>query len=157
MNDQTIPTNHGRQEDVRFVSGHGRYTADIVPENSLYAVFLRSYVAAGTITRLDCRAARAAPGVVAVLTADEAAADGVGQMIWTGAPVRDDGGSTPDSPRPTLSGAEIRHLGEPVAMVAIRLILCLKIAFMRCFCAVMLLPVPSPTLTVGRRVRRLVC
>jgi len=117
MNDQTIPAPRGRQEDIRFVSGHGRYTADIVPENSLYAVFLRSTVAAGTITRLDCGAARAAPGVVAVLTADDAAADGVGEMIWTGSPVRDDGGSTPDTPRPTLSGAEIRHLGEPVAMV----------------------------------------
>ena len=54
MNDQAIPAAYGRQEDIRFLSGHGRYTADIVPENSLHAVFLRSSVAAGTITRLDC-------------------------------------------------------------------------------------------------------
>ena len=117
MNDQAIPAAYGRQEDIRFLSGHGRYTADIVPENSLHAVFLRSSVAAGTITRLDCAAARKAPGVVAVLTADEAQADGVGQMIWTGSPIRDDGGSTPETPRPTISGSEIRHIGEPVAII----------------------------------------
>ena len=35
---------------------------DIAPENSLHAVFLRSSAAAGTITRLDCSAARKAPG-----------------------------------------------------------------------------------------------
>ena len=30
MNDQAIPAAYGRQEDIRFLSGHGRYTADIV-------------------------------------------------------------------------------------------------------------------------------
>ena len=115
MNNQTIPATYGRQEDIRFVSGHGHYTADIVPENSLSAVFLRSSIA--WHIRLDCTAARTAPGVVAVLTANEANADGVGQMIWTGSPVRDDGGSTPETPRPTISGSEIRHIGEPVAII----------------------------------------
>ena len=38
-------------------------------------------------------------------------------MIWTGGPVRDDGGVTADSPRPLLNGSEIRHLGEPLAML----------------------------------------
>jgi len=117
MNDQTGPAFKGRVEDIRFVSGHGRFTADIVPDNALYAVFLRSNVAAGVITSLDCSAAKTAPGVVSVLTALDAAADGVANMVWTGGPVREDGGVTVDSPRPLLSGKEIRHLGEPVAMV----------------------------------------
>lgn len=117
MNDQTGPAFKGRVEDIRFVSGHGRFTADIVPDNALHAVFLRSNVAAGVITSLDCNAAKTAPGVVSVLTALDAAADGVANMVWTGGPVREDGGVTVDSPRPLLSGKEIRHLGEPVAMV----------------------------------------
>ena len=111
MNDQTGPAFKGRVEDIRFVSGHGQFTADIVPENALHAVFFRSPVAAGMITGLDCSAAKAAAGVVAVLTAADAAADGVANMVWTGGPVREDGGVTVDSPRPLLSGAEIRHLG----------------------------------------------
>ena len=117
MNDQTGPAFKGRVEDIRFVSGHGQFTADIVPENALHALFFRSPVAAGMITGLDCSAAKAAAGVVAVLTAADAAADGVANMVWTGGPVREDGGVTVDSPRPLLSGAEIRHLGEPVAMI----------------------------------------
>ncbi|XDZ67378.1 xanthine dehydrogenase family protein molybdopterin-binding subunit [Alphaproteobacteria bacterium LSUCC0226] len=117
MNDQTGPAFKGRVEDIRFVSGHGRFTADIVPDNALHAVFLRSNVAAGVITSLNCSAAKTAPGVVSVLTALDAAADGVANMVWTGGPVREDGGVTVDSPRPLLSGKEIRHLGEPVAMV----------------------------------------
>jgi len=117
MNDQTGPAFKGRVEDIRFVSGHGRFTADIVPDNALHAVFLRSNVAAGVITSLDCSAAKTAPGVVSVLTALDAAVDGVANMVWTGGPVREDGGVTVDSPRPLLSGKEIRHLGEPVAMV----------------------------------------
>ena len=32
MNDQTGPALKGRVEDIRFVSGHGLFTADIVPE-----------------------------------------------------------------------------------------------------------------------------
>ncbi len=117
MNDNTGSAFKGRVEDIRFVAGRGQFTADIVPVNALHAVFLRSPVAAGMITGLDCNAAKDATGVVAVLTAADAAADGVANMIWTGGPVREDGGVTLDSPRPLLSGAEIRHLGEPVAMV----------------------------------------
>ena len=117
MSDLSSSAQSGRLEDIRFVSGHGRFTTDIIPENSVYAAFLRSPVAVGKITALDCNAARMAPGVLGVLTAAEAAEDGVANMVWTGKAVRDDGGVTPDTPRPLLSGGEIRHLGEPVAIV----------------------------------------
>jgi carbon-monoxide dehydrogenase large subunit len=117
MNDQSIFASSGRHEDIRFVSGRGRYSSDIIPENSLHAVFLRSPVAVGKIISLNCEDARNAPGVRAVLTASEASDDGVPFMVWTGKAVRDDGGVTPDSPRPLLSGDEIRHLGEPIVVV----------------------------------------
>ena len=58
MNDQISPAFKGRVEDIRFVSGHGQFTADIVPKNALHAVFFRSPVAAGMVTGLDCSAAR---------------------------------------------------------------------------------------------------
>ena len=53
MNDNTGSAFTGRVEDIRFVSGHGQFTADIVPANALHAVFFRSPVAAGMITNLD--------------------------------------------------------------------------------------------------------
>jgi carbon-monoxide dehydrogenase large subunit len=62
MNDQTGPALKGRVEDIRFVSGHGQFTADIVPENALHAVFFRSPVAAGMITSLDCNGGQGCGG-----------------------------------------------------------------------------------------------
>ena len=56
------------------------------------------------------------PDVVSVPTAVDATEDGIANMIWTGGPVRDDGGFTVNSLRPLLNGSEW-HLGEPLAMV----------------------------------------
>ena len=41
MNDQISSTRKGRLEDIRFVSGYGKFTADLVPDDALHAVFLR--------------------------------------------------------------------------------------------------------------------
>ena len=57
-----------RREDPALLTGRGRYTADIALTDPLHIAFLRSPVAAGRITGIDTDAARAAPGVVAVLT-----------------------------------------------------------------------------------------
>ena len=117
MTDQTRSDKEGRLEDIRFISGQGRFTADIIPNGALHAVFLRSNVAAGNIFRLDCEAAKEARGVVSVLTAADAVDDNVSNMVWRGVPIRDDGGVTINTPRPLLNKSEIRHLGEPLAMV----------------------------------------
>jgi len=107
----------GRLEDVRFLTGRGRYTADVVPEDTLHAVFVRSAIARGHIRKIAVEAARTAPNIVAVLTADDTARDDVANMVWTGTPVRDDGFSGVESQRPLLSGSVIRHLGEPICMI----------------------------------------
>ena len=60
MSDQTIPAPEGRLEDIRFVSGFGKFTADLVPGDALHAVFLRSPVATGTLNHLDCSDAKKA-------------------------------------------------------------------------------------------------
>ena len=51
-----------RVEDLRFVTGQGRYVDDIAPEGALFAYFLRSPVAHAEITGLDLDAALAAKG-----------------------------------------------------------------------------------------------
>ena len=117
MNSEKLLAHMGRREDFRFVTGQGRYTADMVPHDALHAVFVRSPIARGHLRHLSVDIARAAPNVVAVLTALEAAQDGVANMVWTGAPGRDDGLAGLDSPRPLLNGSVIRHLGEPICMV----------------------------------------
>jgi carbon-monoxide dehydrogenase large subunit len=66
-----------RREDLRFVTGRGRYLDDLVFEGLAHAVVLRSPHAHAQITRIDANNARAAPGVLAVLTADDVAGDGL--------------------------------------------------------------------------------
>ena len=58
-----------RAEDFRFLRGAGSFIDDIEREGMLHAVVLRSPVAHGRIRRIDTAAARAMPGVHAVMTA----------------------------------------------------------------------------------------
>ena len=106
-----------RVEDVRFLTGHGRYVDDIVPEGALFAFVFRSPVAHATITMLDVSEARAAPGVYAVLTAQDLLDGGIDINIpGTTQPNRDGtDGAAPD--RPVLARGKLRHVGEAVAMV----------------------------------------
>src|SRR4029453_3979000 len=60
-----------RKEDSRFLQGSGQYTDDVVMPRQSYGFFLRSPHAHAKIRKIDTAAARAAPGVVAVSTAEE--------------------------------------------------------------------------------------
>ena len=60
-----------RVEDVRFLTGEGRYVDDIAPTDALHAYFFRSPVAHGVITTLDVTDAVEAEGVHAVLTIED--------------------------------------------------------------------------------------
>ena len=72
-----MPKDHGigaplkRREDVRFLTGKGRYVDDINRPGQAYVHFLRSDVAHGKITRLDTTAAAAMPGVLRVFTGED--------------------------------------------------------------------------------------
>ncbi|MGB6507135.1 MAG: xanthine dehydrogenase family protein molybdopterin-binding subunit, partial [Xanthobacteraceae bacterium] len=70
-----------RKEDQRFITGKGHYTDDINRPGQTYAYFLRSPHAHAKIKSIDTKAAAAAPGVVAVLTGTELAADKIGNLI----------------------------------------------------------------------------
>src|ERR1700733_7381233 len=67
-----IGQNLTRREGVLKVTGAARYAADHHPAGMLYAVLCVSSVARGTVTSLDVAAAKAHPGVVDVMTPENA-------------------------------------------------------------------------------------
>ena len=69
-----------RVEDPRLLKGHGTYTDDITLPGMVYGVVLRSPHAAATILSIDTAAAAATPGVLAVITAADLRADGIGPL-----------------------------------------------------------------------------
>jgi aerobic carbon-monoxide dehydrogenase large subunit len=73
-----------RIEDQRLITGAGRYTDDITLPNQAHAYVLRSPHAFARIVGIDASAAAAAPGVLGVLTGEDAAADGHGRLPLPG-------------------------------------------------------------------------
>ena len=65
-----------RQEDLRLLRGRGRYAADVVMPNMVFAAMVRSPHAHARIQRIDASAAKQAPGVVAIFTGADWVADG---------------------------------------------------------------------------------
>jgi carbon-monoxide dehydrogenase large subunit len=88
-----------------------------MPDGVLHAVFLRSQHAHAVIVRIDAEAARAMPGVVAVITAEDLARDGIGPLKGTVNFTRADGSPALVTHRPLLAGERVRHVGEALAMV----------------------------------------
>ena len=66
-----------RMEDPVLLRGEGRYTDDLNLPGQAYGVMVRSRVAHGVLTSLDVDAARAAPGVLAVITVTDLKAAGI--------------------------------------------------------------------------------
>ena len=104
-----------RKEDVRFLTGAGQYTNDIVGARTTHAVFLRSPHAHARIRGIDLARAKAAPGVVAIFTgADLTGVNGLpcGWLI-TGT----DGKPMAEPPHPVLAKGKVRYVGDSVALV----------------------------------------
>jgi carbon-monoxide dehydrogenase large subunit len=99
------------------VQGLGRYSDDVDLPRQAYAVLVRSPHAHARIRAVDARAALERPGVLAVLTADDLAADGVGNLPTDRARKRRDGSPAFPTPRPALARERVRHVGDPVAFV----------------------------------------
>src|ERR1700674_1050870 len=106
-----------RTEDQRFITGKGHYTDDITRPGQAYAYFLRSPHAHATIKKLDTRKATKMPGVVAVLTGDDLAADKVGDLICGWMITSKDGTPMKAGPHPALARGKVRHVGDQVAVV----------------------------------------
>ncbi|NOG72987.1 xanthine dehydrogenase family protein molybdopterin-binding subunit [Roseicella sp. DB1501] len=104
-----------RVEDARFLTGQGRYVADLVPPGALQAAVLRSPHAHAGLLAIDAAAARAMPGVALVLTGEDLAGEGIGPLpcpavVQTIGPL-----IIPE--RHALARGAVRHVGEPVALV----------------------------------------
>ncbi len=106
-----------RHEDLRLITGRGRYTDDIVLPETAQAFVLRSPVAHAHITRIDAAAARRMPGVLFVGTGEDVKADGLGDIPCTTPLTSRDGKPRHDTPRPVLALGKVRHVGQPVAVV----------------------------------------
>jgi len=107
-----------RVEDVRFMTGQGRYTDDVNVEGQAYICYLRSPHAHAEITSMDTTAAKAAPGVVAVFTGADVKADKDIGTIPTLFVVEDRHGNPMYNPdRHPLCVDRVRFVGDLVAMV----------------------------------------
>src|SRR5438105_3877040 len=106
-----------RKEDQRFITGQGHYTDDIRREGQTYAHFLRSPHPHATINKIDKIKAEKMPGVVAVLTGAELAADNIGNLICGWAITSKDGSPMNMGPHPALAQGKVRHVGDQVAVV----------------------------------------
>ena len=107
-----------RKEDRRFVTGTGRYLDDINLDGEARAYVLRSPYAHAKFTKVDIAAAKKAPGVIAVLTGADVAADQIPGMPCMAHPGNKPG--TPEQnfpPRPILALNTVRFVGDPVAFV----------------------------------------
>ncbi|MFP5285001.1 MAG: xanthine dehydrogenase family protein molybdopterin-binding subunit, partial [Thermoanaerobaculia bacterium] len=117
MSNQGMGASVLRREDRRFLLGKGRYTDDIVLPGQTWAVFVRSPYAHAAIRSIDASQAAAAPGVLAVLTGDDVAADGLGGIPCGWQIKNKDGSVMVEPPHPALAQGKVRHAGDPVALV----------------------------------------
>ena len=106
-----------RVEDDALVRGNGRFSDDPRLLGQAYAAFVRSPHAHARVLAVKADEARKAKGVLAVLTAEDMKAAGVGS-VSRHPPVPGRGGAKMAMPfRPALAGDKVMHAGEPVAMV----------------------------------------
>lgn len=104
-----------RREDVRFLTGTGRYSDDINLHGQVYAHFVRSDVAHGRINRVGVDEADAMPGVLKVFTAKDF--EGVGGIPCGWQITSIDGSVMQEPKHPVLAEGKVRHVGDPIAVV----------------------------------------
>ena len=106
-----------RKEDLRFITGSGRYTDDIHVLHEAHACFVRSPHAHATIGSIDTSAASAMPGVLGVFKGEDVAADGLGGLICGWMVKSKDGSPMKAGPHPILAHGKARYVGDHVAVV----------------------------------------
>jgi aerobic carbon-monoxide dehydrogenase large subunit len=106
-----------RKEDPRFLTGRGRYVADIDLVRQAQAVFVLSPHAHARIRSIDKAAAEAMPGVYAVLTGADWVADGLGTLDPEAMPEDMGGPKGHRTKRLPLAQDRVRYVGERIAVV----------------------------------------
>jgi carbon-monoxide dehydrogenase large subunit len=113
-----------RREDLRLLTGNGRYSDDVNLAGQAYAVMVRSPHAHALIRRIDAAAARAMPGILAVLTGEDVMADGLLPLpnVANSHPAdisiqNKDGSPVVRPQQAAIIWPEVCHVGEIVAAV----------------------------------------
>ena len=106
-----------RREDLRLISGRGRYTSDCNLPGQQYAAFLRSDRAHADILSIDATSALKRPGVKAVYTGTDAVAAGFVRFPLNNSFINSKGVSLLQPDRPVLAHGKVRFAGEAVALV----------------------------------------
>jgi carbon-monoxide dehydrogenase large subunit len=117
MGEFAIGQGVSRFEDPRLIRGGGRYTDDIKLAGMTHGVVLRSPYAHAKIKSIDIKAAKAAPGVLAVLTAADVKAAGYGDLPVPGGLKRRDSSPMYKARYPILAEDRVRWVGDYVAFV----------------------------------------
>src|SRR5580693_4952872 len=106
-----------RYEDLRLITGRGRYTDDVSLPHSAQAFVLRSPAAHAHLRRIDATAARKMPGVLLVATGADVKAEGLGNLACQTPVKNSDGTPQHETPRRLLAVEKVRYVGQPVAFV----------------------------------------
>jgi carbon-monoxide dehydrogenase large subunit len=106
-----------RKEDKKFLTGKGRYTADINLVHQTYAYFVRSPHARAKINKVDISKALKADGVIKILTGEDLAKDKIGGLIAGWKIVSQDGKDMKVPNHPPLAKDYVNYVGDHVAIV----------------------------------------
>jgi carbon-monoxide dehydrogenase large subunit len=114
MSTQGIGASVKRSEDMRFLTGRGNYTDDIVRPHQAYAYILRSPHASAKIRGIDTVAAKSAAGVIAVYTGVDLQCGSIpcGWLVNNA-----DGSPMKEPAHPPLAQGAVRHVGDQVAVI----------------------------------------
>lgn len=106
-----------RKEDLRLITGEGKFTSDWYYEGMCYAYMIRSPYAHGVIRSIDYSQVLSSPGVVRVITAQDIAAANM-KTLPTGMTIQNTSGEQQIlAPMPVLATDKVRFVGQPMAMV----------------------------------------
>jgi aerobic carbon-monoxide dehydrogenase large subunit len=106
-----------RKEDPTLLRGEGHYSDDMNLPGQAHAVMVRSGYAHGVIRSIDTAAAKAMPGVLAVLTGADLIAAGMGNMPSGMSFKMRDGSNMPKPVQAILTTDKVRFVGDPYAVV----------------------------------------
>ncbi|MFI4925925.1 MAG: xanthine dehydrogenase family protein molybdopterin-binding subunit, partial [Vicinamibacteria bacterium] len=106
-----------RVEDDALLTGRGLFADDVALPHQAVLQFLRSPHPHARIASIDVAAARALPGVIAIVTGKDLVAAGVKPLVQSGDFRRADGSPTAAPPQNVLAVDVVRHVGECVAAI----------------------------------------
>ena len=106
-----------RKEDKKFLTGKGRYTADINLVHQSYAAFVRSPHARAKIKGVNITKAEKSPGVIKIFTGEDTAKEKIGGLIAGWKIVSQDGKDMKVPDHPPLAKDTVNYVGDHVAVV----------------------------------------